>query len=92
MLQLTLNMLVLGPIVLTTVFTWNLTLTGKAKELPSKLRRDLVPAAIDGASCGLPKSHAVVLYLTMCLQASSSGSLPLLSTSTRSLCSIRSST
>ena len=47
--QLSLNMTVLGPIVLTTVFTWNLVLTGKADQLRGKLKRDLAPGMVDGA-------------------------------------------
>ena len=52
--QLTANMVVLGPLVLTTVFTWNLVLTGQADKLKGKLKRDLVPSALDGARPSWP--------------------------------------
>ena len=43
-----LNQLVLAPVVLTTVFAWNLLLTQKADEITSKIKRDLVPTMING--------------------------------------------
>ena len=46
--QVALNQLALAPVVLTTVFAWNLLLTQKADEIPCKIRRDLVPTMING--------------------------------------------
>lgn len=43
-----LNQLALAPVVLTTVFAWNLLLTQKADEIPSKIKRDMVPTMING--------------------------------------------
>ena len=43
-----LNQLALAPVVLTTVFAWNLLLTRQADVIPSKIKRDLVPTMING--------------------------------------------
>ena len=47
-MQVALNQLVLGPIVTTVVFTWNLLLQQQSQEIPGKLKRDLVPTMING--------------------------------------------
>ncbi len=49
-MQVTLNQLALGPIVTTVVFTWNLLLQQRASEVPDKLKKDLVPTMVNGAS------------------------------------------
>ena len=46
--QVALNQLVLGPIVTTVVFTWNLMLQQQSSQLPGKLKRDLVPTMVNG--------------------------------------------
>ena len=44
------NQLILSPIVLSTVFTWNLALSNKASEIGTKIKRDLLPTAANGMS------------------------------------------
>lgn len=43
------NQLMLGPVTLSTVFAWNLALTGKAEEIGDKIKRDLFPTIQNGA-------------------------------------------
>lgn len=54
LIKVTLNQVVLGPIVLTTAFAWNLWLQGKAAELQPKLKKDLVPTMINGWKFWVP--------------------------------------
>eukprot|EP00891_Asterochloris_glomerata_P008952 jgi/Astpho2/8952/e_gw1.00133.284.1_t len=74
-LQVALNQLALAPVVLTTVFAWNLLLTQKADEIPSKIKRDMVPTMINGWKFWIPASsinfwlipvHSQVLYMSAC--------------------------
>jgi len=46
--QVAANQLLLAPLVLAVVFSWNLALTGEAPRIPQKLRQDLVPSMING--------------------------------------------
>ena len=47
-LQVAMNQFILGPIVLTTVFSWNLILQSQPRKIPDKIKDDLVPGAING--------------------------------------------
>jgi protein Mpv17 len=73
--KVTANQLVLAPITLSTVFTWNLCLTGKQAELEGKLRRDLVPTLLNGWKFWVPAAtlnftvvplEQQVLYMSCC--------------------------
>ena len=46
--KVTANQLLLAPCTLTSVFTWNLALAGKADALPEKLKQDLIPTMMNG--------------------------------------------
>ncbi len=46
--KVTLNQVLLAPVVLVVVFSWNLALQGQAKEIPAKIRRDFVPSLMNG--------------------------------------------
>jgi len=50
--KVTANQLLLAPCTLTTVFAWNLALSGKADAIPEKIKQDLVPTMINGKSAG----------------------------------------
>ena len=73
--KVTLNQIVLGPIVLTTAFAWNLGLQQKLYEFKGKMQRDLVPTMINGWKFWVPAAcvnfYAVplqfqVLYMSVC--------------------------
>jgi protein Mpv17 len=70
-----LNQVVLGPIVLTTAFAWNLWLRGLGHELPDKLNKDLVPTMLNGWKFWVPAAcvnfyivplQFQVLYMSVC--------------------------
>lgn len=46
--KVTLNQLLLAPVVLGVVFSWNLVLQGQAGDIVPKIKRDLVPSMING--------------------------------------------
>ena len=46
--KVTLNQVLLAPVVLVVVFSWNLALQGQAGEIPAKIRRDFVPSLMNG--------------------------------------------
>lgn len=46
--KVALNQLVLAPLVLTVVFSWNLALQRQAGEIPAKMRRDFLPSLFNG--------------------------------------------
>lgn len=52
--KVALNQLALAPVVLAVVFSWNLALTGAGAEIPGKIRRDLVPAMVNGWKFWVP--------------------------------------
>jgi hypothetical protein len=57
--QVAANQLLLAPVVLAVVFSWNLALTGQLEGLGAKLGRDLVPSMMNGErrngkGCDLP--------------------------------------
>lgn len=54
--QVAANQLALGPVVLTTVFAWNLLLTKQLESLPGKIRRDLAPTVVNGWKFWVPMS------------------------------------
>jgi protein Mpv17 len=73
--KVTANQLVLAPITLSTVFAWNLCLTGKRDELRGKLRRDLLPTMLNGWKFWVPAAtlnfsviplEYQVLYMSCC--------------------------
>ena len=47
-LQVAANQLVLAPMVLTTVFAWNLSLSNKMAQIPDKIKDDLWPTMMNG--------------------------------------------
>ena len=50
------NQLALGPVVLTSVFAWNLALTRQLSALPGKIQRDLPPTIVNGWKFWVPAS------------------------------------
>ncbi|CAG9466677.1 unnamed protein product [Pedinophyceae sp. YPF-701] len=73
--KVTLNQLILGPVVLSSVFAWTLTCQGKAEDIPGKIRRDLLPSAINGWKFWVPAAcvnfwliplKSQVLYMSTC--------------------------
>ena len=50
--QVVLNQVALAPVVLLTVFAWNLALSGAPGQLPEKIRRDLLPSLVNGGGQG----------------------------------------
>lgn len=73
--KVTLNQVVLGPVVLTTAFAWNLWLRGLSHELPDKLHKDLVPTMLNGWKFWVPAAcvnfyfvplQFQVLYMSVC--------------------------
>lgn len=50
------NQIMLGPVVLVSVFAWNFAWLGKLKELPAKYRRDMGPALVNGWKFWIPAS------------------------------------
>ena len=48
------NQLLLAPATLTAVFSWNLICQGKEKEIPGKLKNDLVPTMMNGWKFWIP--------------------------------------
>ena len=72
------NQFILGPIVLTTVFSWNLILQNQPRRIPEKIKEDLVPGAINGMqSVTVPSRCRPLPQLTwsLLLQGGSSGCL-----------------
>ena len=70
-----LNQAVLGPVVVATFFGWSMTLTGRAKEYPAKMRNDAFPALRRGWAFWVPAASinfalvplkAQVLYMSCC--------------------------
>lgn len=51
-MQVAANQLLLAPVVLAVVFSWNLALTGQLEGLGGKLQRDLVPSMMNGEGGG----------------------------------------
>jgi protein Mpv17 len=73
--KVTLNQVVLGPLVLCTAFTWNLGLQGHIAQVPGKIRRDLVGSQVNGWKFWVPAAsvnfYAVplqfqVLFMSAC--------------------------
>jgi len=56
--KVALNQLVLGPIVLMSVFAWNLGLQGKMKEVGEKVKKDLVPSLFNAWKFWVPAASA----------------------------------
>ena len=54
--QVALNQLVLGPVVVSAVFTWSLGWSNRLAELPTKLRRDTLPTLRKGWAFWVPAS------------------------------------
>ena len=47
-MQVTLNQVILSPIVLATVFSWNFALTGQTNKIRNKIQADMVPTMLNG--------------------------------------------
>eukprot|EP00884_Botryococcus_braunii_P019048 jgi/Botrbrau1/5827/Bobra.0366s0011.2 len=69
------NQLLLGPVVLTAVFTWSLAFQGQLEKLPGKLKRDLFPSISNGWKFWIPAASInflliplpyQVLYMSTC--------------------------
>ncbi|MCL7027265.1 hypothetical protein MKW94_002985 [Papaver nudicaule] len=56
LLKVTLNQVVLGPIVIAVVFAWNNLWVGKLKELPNKYQKDALPTLLYGFRFWIPVS------------------------------------
>ena len=77
---MTLNQVILSPIVLATVFSWNFALTGQTSKIRNKIQTDMVPTMLNGK---LDKHRLRFFALddmrlrgrNLCLQGGSSGSL-----------------
>jgi hypothetical protein len=67
------NQLILAPIVLTAIFTWNLTLQGQPEKIVGKMKRDMFPTMQNGDApntlqgCGSPwfKPHSLQVENTI---------------------------
>ncbi|KAK9830345.1 hypothetical protein WJX72_011161 [[Myrmecia] bisecta] len=73
--KVVLNQLALAPVVLAVVFAWNLGLQRKADQIPSKIKKDLVPTMVNGWKFWVPASSInfwlipvrhQVLYMSTC--------------------------
>ena len=73
--QVALNQLMLGPVVVTAVFAWNLGWTKRLAEFPAKWRRDTLPTLRKGWAFWVPASSInfafvplqfQVLYMSAC--------------------------
>jgi len=69
------NQFLLAPIVLCSVFSWNLAMQGKAREIPAKVQRDLWPTMVRGWAFWVPAASVnfwfvplpyQVLYMSSC--------------------------
>lgn len=56
--KVVLNQVVLGPLVLTTAFAWNLCLIGRGSELPQKMRKDFIATLMNGWKFWVPAACA----------------------------------
>lgn len=74
-MKVLLNQVVLGPITVSSAFTWNLALQGKADEIPSKIARDMLPTMLNGWKFWVPAASInfycipvayQVLYMSCC--------------------------
>ena len=54
------NQLVLAPLVLVVVFSWNLGLQGQAGQIRDKIRRDFTPSLMNGGRAGRAAAGRVV--------------------------------
>lgn len=66
--KVALNQVVLGPIVLTTAFAWNFWLTGRARELPAKMRADFAATLVNGWKFWVPAACANFWLIPVPLQ------------------------
>eukprot|EP00884_Botryococcus_braunii_P019047 jgi/Botrbrau1/5826/Bobra.0366s0011.1 len=75
LIKLGANQLLLGPVVLTAVFTWSLAFQGQLEKLPGKLKRDLFPSISNGWKFWIPAASInflliplpyQVLYMSTC--------------------------
>ncbi|OVA04058.1 Mpv17/PMP22 [Macleaya cordata] len=56
LLKVTLNQIVLGPVVIAVVFAWNNLWVGKLRELPNKYQKDALPTLLYGFRFWIPVS------------------------------------
>jgi hypothetical protein len=62
-----LNQLLLGPVVVSAVFAWNLSWSGRLKELPNKWRRDTLPTLRKGWAFWVPASSINFACVRRCV-------------------------
>jgi len=75
LIKVGLNQIILGPVVLSSVWTWTLTLQGHKDQILGKLSRELLPCAINGWKFWVPAAcvnfwiiplRYQVLYMSTC--------------------------
>lgn len=73
--KLTLNQIILGPIIISTLFAWNLWCQGRSEEIAGKLKADFVKTLLGGWIFWVPAAavnfylvpvHLRVLYMSAC--------------------------
>ncbi|KAL6755981.1 hypothetical protein V8C86DRAFT_2658701 [Haematococcus lacustris] len=73
--KVTANQLMLAPVTLSSVFAWNLTLSGRAGQVADKIKDDLVPTMMNGWKFWIPAAsinfrvvplEQQVLYMSAC--------------------------
>ena len=74
-LQVALNQLCLAPLTISVAFAWNLVLTGKADQLPAKLRADFLRTMLNGWRFWVPA--ATVNFVAVPLKYQVLGQRPL---------------
>jgi protein Mpv17 len=74
-IKVTLNQVVLGPLVLTTAFSWNLALQQQAEKIQGKIKKDLLPTLVNGWKFWVPAAcvnfffvplNYQVLWMSLC--------------------------
>lgn len=68
--KVTANQLLLAPCTLTAVFSWNLICQGKEKEIPGKLKNDLVPTMMNGWKFWIPAASINFWIIPLPMQVS----------------------
>jgi protein Mpv17 len=66
--KVTANQLLLAPVTLTAVFSWNLICTGKEKEISAKLKNDLVPTMMNGWKFWIPAASINFMLVPLPMQ------------------------
>jgi len=68
LLKVSANQLLLAPCTLSAVFSWNLTLMGQAEQIPDKIKRDLLPTAINGWKFWIPAASINFYFIPVQFQ------------------------